>query len=280
MRKSLAQTAQETLEVLEHGRYAALSGQNVDVRAALDAAVRATVTYEPSELESLLRDLPMTPGAPLPVIELTAETTVEAGRRLVQREQVTQVVALNFASAKNPGGGFLSGARAQEEELARCSGLYACLRAQRLYYDRNRAEPSLFYTDHMIYSPSVPFFRDETLRLVEQPFPLSIITAPAPNAGVALSRDPDLGDALAAVLAARARKVLAVAAKHRHRCVILGAWGCGVFRNEPAVVARAFAEPLRDGSFSGAFDRVVFAVYDPGGRTLSAFEHQFGPARI
>jgi uncharacterized protein (TIGR02452 family) len=280
MRHSLAQVAQETLDVLARGRYTAPFGQDIDVRVQLDAAVQGTVTYDPVALESLLRDLAVTPGAALPAIELTAESTVEAGRRLVQHEQVAHVVALNFASAKNPGGGFLGGARAQEEDLARCSGLYACLREQRLYYDCNRSETSLLYTDHMIYSPAVPFFRDQTLRFVEQPFLLSIVTAPAPNAGAALSRDPGLGDAIAAVLAARARKVLAVAAKHRHRCLILGAWGCGVFRNDPAVVVRAWTEPLRDGSFGGAFDRVVFAVYDPGGRNLSAFERQLGPARI
>ena len=100
----------------------------------------------------------------------------------MQAERVARVVALNFASAKNPGGGFLGGAKAQEEDLARSSALYACMRDQRAYYDANRHEPSLLYTDHMIYSPDVPFFRDDRLRFLEDPFLLSILTAPAPNA--------------------------------------------------------------------------------------------------
>jgi uncharacterized protein (TIGR02452 family) len=198
----------------------------------------------------------------------------------VQSERVERVVALNFASAKNPGGGFLGGAKAQEEDLARCSALYPCLRGQRGYYDANRAAPSLLYTDHVIYSPDVPFFRDERLRLLDEPFLLSIITAPAPNAGEVLARDPALGGEIRRVLDARARKVLAVAAAERHRCLVLGAWGCGVFRNDAVEVAAAFAGALDDERLRGAFERVVFAVYDRGGgRNLRAFERQFGAVR-
>jgi uncharacterized protein (TIGR02452 family) len=158
--------------------------------------------------------------------------------------------------------------------------LYPCLREQRGYYDANRQSGSLLYTDHIIYSPDVPFFRDDQLRLLEDPFLLSIITAPAPNAGAALSRDDTLGERIRAVLNARARKVLAVAAHHRHTCLVLGAWGCGVFRNDAEHVAEAFAGALADESLHGAFDRVVFAVYDPGGRNIRAFERRFGTAAL
>jgi uncharacterized protein (TIGR02452 family) len=276
---SLARTAQETLEVIGRGAYAAPSGKEVTLRAPLEAAVRGTVVYRPEDLDGLLVALPSL-GSASAQIEVTTETTAQAGRRLAQAEQVARVAALNFASAKNPGGGFLTGAKAQEEDLARCSGLYACLREQQAYYDANRRTESLLYTDHIIYSPDVPFFRDERLRFLEDPFLLSVITAPAPNAGAALARDPTLDAHIREVLAARARKVLAVAAAQRHRCLVLGAWGCGVFRNDAGQVASAFAQALVDERLRGAFDRVVFAVYDPGGRNLRAFERQFGSARL
>jgi uncharacterized protein (TIGR02452 family) len=125
----------------------------------------------------------------------------------------------------------------------------------------------------MIHSPAVPFFRDGELRLLEEPFALSILTAPAPNAGAALEKDPSLGDEITRVLHARARKVLALAAAHHHPCVILGAWGCGVFRNDPAEVARAFAGALAE--MGGAFSRVVFAIRDSAGRNYAAFARQF-----
>jgi uncharacterized protein (TIGR02452 family) len=276
---SLAGTAKETLAVLARGSYRAPSGAEVALRASIDAAIDGTALYRPEALDALLAALP--PSVPSARrIEVTAETTAEAGRRLAQTEEVARVVALNFASAKHPGGGFLGGAKAQEEDLARCSALYPCLREQRDYYDANRRSPSLLYTDHIIYSPDVPFFRDDRLRFLEQPFRLSIITAPAPNAGAALSRDPSLASELQKVLRARAYKVLAVAAAERHRCLVLGAWGCGVFRNDPVEVAQAFARALDDARFAGAFDHVVFAVYDPGGRNLAAFERQFGAVRF
>ncbi len=210
-------------------------------------------------------------------VEVTPEKTGEASRRLVEKEGVEDVLALNFASAKNPGGGFLGGAKAQEEDLARCSALHACLLTQWDYYDVNRAEPSLLYTDHLIYSPGVPFFRNEQLELLERPFHVSIITSPAPNAGAALQKDPGLRPRIREVLHSRAYKVLRVAAHRGHRTLVLGAWGCGVFRNDPVEVANAFADAL--GALPGAFDRVVFAVYERGGDgpNLRAFRERFEP---
>ena len=214
---------------------------------------------------------------------ITPETTAEAGRRLVQGEGLGHVAALNFASAKNPGGGFLGGAKAQEEDLARCSALYTCQLTQRAYYDENRASGSMLYSDHLIYSPAVPFFRDDRLELLERPFLLSILTSPAPNAGEASRQGRNEGGRVNAVLEARAATVLAVAAARGHRTLVLGAWGCGVFRNDPAVVARAFDRWLAHPRFVGAFERVVFAIYDRGqrGPNLRAFEERFGnsPAR-
>ena len=130
------------------------------------------------------------------------------------------------------------------------------------------------YTDHIIYSPNVPFFRDERLELLQTPFLVSIITAPAPNAGEADRNGRNEGAAVNAVLRSRACKVVAVAAAQRHRCLVLGAWGCRVFRNDPREVAQAFALALADESFAGAFDRVVFAIWErnPTRPTLRTFE--------
>jgi uncharacterized protein (TIGR02452 family) len=268
--------AQQTLEIVDRGSYLAPSGKTVDVRAAVDAAVRGTSLYRPSDLDALAPLPERRSAAATPRIEVTPETTAEASRRLVQAEGEARVLALNFASAKNPGGGFLRGAKAQEEDLARCSALYTCQLTQRAYYDENRADGSMLYTDHLIYSPDVPFFRDERLALLEAPFLVSILTAPAPNAGEAAHRGE--GGRVRATLDARAGKVLAVAAAHEHRCLVLGAWGCGVFRNDPSEVAGVFARWLGHERFRGAFDRVVFAVYDrgKGQPNLRAFEERFG----
>jgi uncharacterized protein (TIGR02452 family) len=267
------------VEIVERGEYALPSGARVSIAAEVERAVRGTVLYTPRDLEALA--VPSVSesaagGGPCR-IEVTGETTAVAASRLIEREGEARVVALNFASAKNPGGGFLGNAKAQEEDLARCSALYACQITKRAYYDANRASESMLYTDHIIYSPGVPFFRDDRLALLAKPFLVSIITAPAPNAGQAAQKGKGESEKVKGVLDARAGKVLAVAAAHGHRVLVLGAWGCGVFRNEPRDVAEVFARWLDHPRFSGAFDRVVFAVYDRGQGTpnLRAFQERF-----
>ena len=184
---------------------------------------------------------------------------------------------LNYASARNPGGGFIKGAKAQEEDLARCSALYRCLEPQTAYYAANQQTgkdtAGMLYTDHIIHSPSVPFFRRKNRDLLEEPFLASVITAPAPNATQALRRDPTSLPMIRAVLVRRAGGVLAVAEAHGHRNLLLGAWGCGVFGNPPRLVAAAFADWLASPRFAGSFDAVVFAVYEPvrGRDTLTPF---------
>lgn len=270
----LTSIAADTMAIVERGTYRAPSGATVSIRDQVDAAIAGTVLYPPGALATW--EPPERSAAPLR-IEVTPETTAEAGRRLVQHERAGRVVALNFASAKNPGGGFLSGAKAQEEDLSRCSALYACQLPQRAYYSANRASGSMLYTDHLIYSPDIPFFRDDHLELLDTPFLLSIITSPAPNAGEALRRDPGAAPRIREALDRRAAIVLAAAGAHGHRCLVLGAWGCGVFRNDPREVAEVFARWLEHPRFKGAFERIVFAVYDrgKGGPNLRAFNDRF-----
>lgn len=256
----LKAVARETLRILDDRKYVAPSGRTVEID--VDTAVKGTVLHRPGSIAPRTKP---TSGAMR--IEVTNETTSNAARRLSTR----RVCALNFASARNPGGGFLTGAKAQEEDIARGSALYPCLIAQPDYYAHNRAEPSALYTDHAIYSPDVPFFRDDRLVLAEEASLVSVITAPAPNKGALDERDRKL---LSPTLARRAAIVLEIAATAGHRTLVLGAWGCGVFRNDPREVAEVFRGHLAS-AFADAFDHVVFAIYDRSGEKLRAFEEVF-----
>src|SRR4029077_4484905 len=102
-------------------------------------------------------------------IRATNGTTLAAARQLHEQYGPERIALLNFASARNPGGGFLSGSQAQEESLARASGLYASLSRMTDYYGANRRSKSALYTDHMVYSPLVPVFRDDDDRLLDEP---------------------------------------------------------------------------------------------------------------
>lgn len=248
--------AKDTLEIIKNKQYVSRNGEVVDLSSSIDFAIKNTVLYN--------NQLPDVGYAKVtPVIEVVNETTSQAAVRL-QGLGKTHVVALNFAAARNPGGGFLAGANAQEEDLCRDSALYACIKSKPIFYNENILSEDTLYTDNVIYSPKVPFFRDEYSLLLEKPYELSIISAPAPNVrALEVPKDNDFDDDIEHVLYAtimhRAKKVLKIAHLHGHTNIVLGAWGCGAFGNDPGRVSAAFHEALRR---VPVFDHVTFAVYD------------------
>jgi uncharacterized protein (TIGR02452 family) len=259
----------EALRIIEAGGFPTPAGEFVDIGDQVRRAAAGTRSYAPEST------LPSTPrGGKETRFEVTNESTLCAARRLVA--EGLNPAALNFASARHPGGGFLSGARAQEESLCRSSALYACL-VNNPMYALHRARSDAMYTHHVIYSPDVPVFRDDYGELLADPYFCSFLTCPAVNAKVVLERDPSRGPAIRAAMGARIERVLQVSAVHGHDTLILGAWGCGVFGNDCRQVAELFHHSLT-GGFQGAFARVVFAVLDSSSerRFIQPFFDRFG----
>jgi uncharacterized protein (TIGR02452 family) len=267
-RERAAQLGAETRHILDECHYTNSDGAVVDLGLLLEAARAGTRSYPAEHVLPVAQH-----GAYQTAISVRNESTLAAARRLAGEGK--QAVALNFASAKRPGGGWLSGARAQEETLARASGLIACIAGDPLYA-RNAALRDALYLDDAIYSPGVPVFRDDEGALLAAPYLCAFITAPAVNAGVVLERNRSRRVEVRATMARRVIRVLAIAAIHGHATLVLGAWGCGVFRNDPAEVAELFAAALA-GPFRGAFAEVVFAVLDssPERRFIGPFERVF-----
>ncbi|MEV6396051.1 TIGR02452 family protein [Streptomyces sp. NPDC051907] len=263
--------AKETEEIVERGRYFLPGGAEVLIGPQVAAALDGTRMYGPAPV-------PVAPDTDRETaFAVTGESSMEAACRMTSAD-AAPVAVLNFSSARNPGGGYLNGAQAQEEALCRASALYATLLRAPEFYAHHRAERSPFYTDRVIHSPGVPVFRDDRGRLLSTPYTVGFLTSPAPNAGVIAGRAPDEVPRIPAALASRAERVLETAAEHGYRRLVLGAWGCGVFRNDPAQVAGAFHGLLTgSGRFAGHFDEVVFAVLDRTreSATLGAFQAAF-----
>jgi uncharacterized protein (TIGR02452 family) len=269
--------ARETVDIVSRGSYSAHGGPEVNIACLVRACLAGTRFFAPEDLERLKQEALARPAGGATTIEVVNETTLSGIARLLSHGE-GPVAALNFASAKNPGGGFLNGSEAQEESLARSSALYASLLQAREFYERHRALSSLLYTDAMIFSPACPIFRDDEGQLLGEPHLVAFITSAAPNAGAAATNRPEEVPAIPATLRRRAEYVLALAASQRHGQLLLGAWGCGVFRNDPAMVADIFADHLLRGPWKGRFQRVVFSVLD-GSReqtTIEAFRRAFG----
>ena len=130
----------------------------------------------------------------------------------------------------------------------------------------------------MIYSPGCPVFRSDDGALLEEAFLVEFVTSPAPNAGAIHRNSPSFIGMIEPVLRERVSKVMGLAAHHRCDVMVLGAWGCGVFRNDPAMVAAAFRNLLApDGPYWGRFSRVLFSVVDRSQdqRTYNAFREHF-----
>lgn len=267
-RKKAADIAVDTLDILKQGYYT-VGQEQISLEKEIQKAVAATYSYPPhSELP------PAKPSEKHTQIQVTNETTLSATERLVVEEQLN-TVALNFASAKNPGGGFRSGARAQEESLARSSALYPCLVNNEMYtFHRQHKDP--FYTNYAIYSPDVPVFKRDNGDLLQQPYYCSFITAPAVNAGVVRKRKSKNAQQISDEMRRRIHKVLTIAALYKQEVIVLGAWGCGVFGNDSTTIADLFYEELQ--LFRGVFSKVVFAIIDHSRRkqNIEPFYHAFG----
>jgi uncharacterized protein (TIGR02452 family) len=273
-RDKRAAVAKQTVATCDAGFYEVSNGLRVNIADALGMATAGTVLHS--------RETPpivcATETTRATSFEVRNETTFQALARLAASGS-GHLACLNFASAKNPGGGFLNGSLAQEEALASASGLYPCLLKAPEYYERNRANRSALYLDLVIFSPHVPFFRNDAGALLDKPILASVITAPAPNAGAIAQNEPANRSQVVPTLRRRAEMVLAVASSHQVDRLVLGAWGCGVFRNDPKIVARVFADLLKPpGKFSGVFDEVAFAVFDRSERleTFRSFADTFG----
>jgi uncharacterized protein (TIGR02452 family) len=271
-RTERATIARQTVAICDAGFYNAPSGARLDIADNLAKAKAGTVIYSPERPPQ---------GKPVEVkparIEVRNETTFQGLARLAASGD-GHLACLNFASAKNPGGGFLNGSLAQEEALACASGLYPCLLAAPEYYERNRANRSTVYLDLIIFSPLVPFFRNDAGTLLGKPILASVVTAPAPNAGAIAQNEPANLRLVEPALKRRADLILRIAAAHRVDHLVLGAWGCGVFRNDPNLVARVFADLLApNGLYARAFYTIAFAVFDRSENlaTYNAFANCF-----
>lgn len=203
---------------------------------------------------------------------ITKSRTMEAGRFWSKKGNTA---ILNFASATTPGGGVVGGSSAQEECLCRVSSLYLCLNEEanwECFYTPNRAEANVLHNDNIIYTPKVIGFKDDDYHQLEENefFFVDVITCAAPNlrdvpnngwCNVGESNTPVKIDdeTLYKIHLERARKILNVAAENKIKNLVLGAFGCGAFRNKPEVVAKVYKDILKE--FDGVFENIEFAIY-------------------
>lgn len=245
---------------------------------------------------SAKRQLLILEGEPIPggrskKQEEKAEIIVSRKRTFEAAEEYREekVCVLNFASASNPGGGVLNGAGAQEEGLCRCSTLYFNLNVEEMwegFYSPHRKQKNPLHNDDCIYTPDVVVFKTDTgtpvLREEKEWFKVNVISCAAPNLRPRPANRMNPGDGEEALKIEdaelfnlhekRLRRILDIAAAKGNEVIILGAFGCGAFQNNPEVVAKAAQKVVRD--YLYIFKIIEFAIYCPPGseRNRQIFE--------
>lgn len=197
-----------------------------------------------------------------------------------------KVAVLNFANPENPGGGVQNGAMAQEECLCRSSNLYPCLCDKSVFADfylYHRNLRSFFYSDRLIYTKGVTVFKDDCevpqLMPENEWFQVDVITCSAPYIA---RRKYTNKAALKELFKSRIKNIFEAALDNGAKVLILGAVGCGAFKNPPEIVAKAFHEVIEENAYQAKFKKIVFAIKntvdnDPymACPNITAFEREF-----
>lgn len=245
MAADLGRTA---VDLSNAGEYFTTTGARVDFGELVRTAQEARKSLPP---DAVLPEVP-TPLFESTQVQVMNRTSLQASREMVSAGK--RPLALNFANGISPGGGFLHGARAQEEVLCRSSALYLTLNSDPMY-GAHACRPLPDSTDWAILSPDVPVFRDDAGNPLDDPWTLSFLTCAAPYAPlVGASRSAEL-------LQRRIHRTLAISRAYGYTHLVLGAWGCGAFGNDPLRTARDYRAAL-EGEFAGAFSEIIFAITD------------------
>jgi uncharacterized protein (TIGR02452 family) len=187
---------------------------------------------------------------------------------VVEYSKLGKTCVLNMASYKRPGGGVHNGARAQEECLFRCSNLIQVV-------------PTSFYpleVNEALYTKDAIFFKDKEYDYME-PVVCDVITIAAINLNENAKYDPvqNVAD-YRKITKDKIRLMVSLAAKNGVKNLVLGAWGCGVFNNDPTTMSQYFSEVLVGEGYSVDFDNIVFAIindHNSVGNNFDIFNNQF-----
>nr|DAS58543.1 MAG TPA: TIGR02452 family protein [Caudoviricetes sp.] len=245
------------------------------LHSRMDTMKRRTKLYEPDEIIKIASDYKKGPCK----IYLTSKTVITVAKELSSLGPTT---VLSFGSATNPGGGVTYGSKAQEECICRSTPLYAALNQKKFlekFYMVHKLSKNALYSDRMIYVPDVPVLKSDVPiwdpkkkkgRLYSynpnERFYIDVITACAPNLRALKNISSEEIDE---TIRNRIRRIIKISANENIDSLILGAFGCGVFQNDPEIVANIFNEILHEKDENGIelcdyFKTVAFAVRNNG----------------
>ena len=211
-------------------------------------------------------------------LSVETNTSFNAAKKYIQ---YGKTAVLNFANPHNPGGGVHNGAMAQEEFLCRSSNLYPCISNKNVFNDYYLYQKDMnhyFFLDRLIYTKGVTVFKDDSdvpqIMPKNEWFNVDVITCAAPYIA---KRKYTNKTALKELLKGRIKNIFEAAIDNDVEVIILGAFGCGAFKNPPEVVAKAFYEVIEENNYSNYFKKIVFAIKRNNASNINfhAFNNEF-----
>lgn len=273
---------EETTAIIKKGWYYAPSGEMKLLN--MEEMVAGSVCYKE---ELPVQKVAVVKGGTVIMVE--ENDCMKAAKRLV--EEGYKPALLNFANGTHPGGGVETGARAQEESLCRCSTLtrsiYSFSEDMAKKYGYEHRDGNNYPLDNLnfsaIYSPSVTFFREGIeCTLMEEPFHVSVITCAALNLNgwhrLGLTPDNKMPEEAIKITGNKIRTIFRIALLNGCDSMVLGAFGCGAYKNPPEEVAAIFHQIMEEDEFKNKFRLITFSIiedHNSMNKNLIAFQKEF-----
>ena len=285
--KNNIEILEETLQILDQGHYE-VNGKTVELQLSDERMAASQVLLPPSVEAVCMQECTRQASNDRCIIDCVKQDSFAAAIKMTmdrstEEKQSKPVMVLNFANPVNIGGGVYKGARAQEEDLCRRSSLLRSLESPQAlsYYRYNRKLQTHMGSDAMIVSPEVEVFRDENGDLLEETVIVAVLTCAAPM--ISYGTEGLSEEEYQEMFYKRIVGVIKCSAYFGYRDLVLGAWGCGAFGNDAAIVSDLFHRALEESDRDvlknkDLFRRIVFAVRSRGEETYNfkAFNQYFG----
>ena len=260
----------ETLQIVSDGKYV-INGKNVVLKHSVSELEQAIFFSENNVKVIIGEQMRLRHGLPVDEIpvKVTNKDTFSAALDMSRYSSLGEIAVLNFANPVNPGGGVKYGAMAQEEDLCRKSTLYVSLKSESVseFYQFHKKECDCFSSHSIIVSPNVEVFRSYNNDLLPYTFSVAVISCAAPIFD-GIKKKSYSYDEYTSLLYERIMGILSICEKMGYTKLVLGAWGCGSFSNDPKLMARLFYKALCQ--FNGSFKEIEFAVFG-GAKNFDSF---------
>ena len=253
--KNNIEILEETLQILDQGHYE-VNGKTVELQLSNERMAASQVLLPPSVEAVCMQECTRQASNDRCIIDCVKQDSFAAAIKMTmdrstEEKQSKPVMVLNFANPVNIGGGVYKGARAQEEDLCRRSSLLRSLESPQAlsYYRYNRKLQTHMGSDAMIVSPEVEVFRDENGDLLEETVIVAVLTCAAPM--ISYGTEGMSEEEYQEMFYKRIVGVIKCSAYFGYRDLVLGAWGCGAFGNDAAVVSDLFLRAINELDWNG-----------------------------